>query len=191
MVAVGLLLACLGGLGGAWAWQNASHAESVVVMASDVGRGQVVKRSDLAIASVSVAPGVTRTPADQLTDLVGRTALVDLPRGSLPGVESVGRAVVAPGRSQIGLRLGPGKVPATDLPAGTKVTLIEISPEAGAAPQPSARPLLAVAGVVTGSPRMIDGGAERLVDVEVASDHAADLADLAARDRVALVREAP
>lgn len=191
LVALGLLCACLGGLGGAWAWHQASHAESVVVMTRAVPRGEVVRSTDLAVAQVSVGQRVSTVPASRLEQLVGGHALVDLPAGSLVAADSVGELPVPPGSSQVGLKLAAGRVPGQGLTVGVKVVVVAVggdtptgdgTGEAGAVTSPEA-----VDALVASPPRRSDGG-QVLVDVTVPSAQAAHVADLAARDRIALVR---
>lgn len=184
MVAIGVLCACLGGLGGAWAWHRAAHADQVLVMTRSVGRGEVVRSTDVGLTSVSVDGSVRTMPASSLDQVVGRHALVDLPAGHLLGSGSVGELTVKPGRARVGLKLPAGRVPSVSLPAGASVTIVETAPEHQGDAEAGTT---TVDATVVAAPRSSGDHGSWLVDVEVAADEAARLADLAARDRVALV----
>lgn len=184
LVAAGVLLACLGGLGGALAWQQASHANQVVVATRSVPRGATIGAGDLAVVTIGPAPGVHTVPASRMTSLVGQQALADLPAGSLVGQESVGHADLAPGTAQLGLKLGAGRVPNQAMPPGTPVQLVEVTGERGTSGQ-----LVVEARLVTAPQSLPDGGS-RLVDVAVPQAQAQRLADLAAHDLLVVVRQA-
>jgi len=129
LIVIGVLCACLGGLGGAVAWHRASHADQVLVMTRAVGQGDIVRNADIGLTSVAVDRAVATIPASQLDKIVGRHALVDLSPGQLLGSHSVGELRVAPGRARIGLKLAAGRLPTVSLPAGAHITVIETSPD--------------------------------------------------------------
>ena len=116
LIVIGVLCACLGGLGGAVAWHRASHANQVLVMTRAVGQGEVVRTADVGLTSVAVDRAVATIPASQLDQIVGRHALVDLSPGQLLGSHSVGELRVAPGRARVGLRLAAGRLPTRRCP---------------------------------------------------------------------------
>ncbi|ERF67578.1 SAF domain-containing protein [Cutibacterium granulosum TM11] len=184
LIAVGVLCMCLGGLGGAWAWHQASNTESVLVMTHSVPRGKLVTANDVGVTQASVGEQVKRLPADARDRLVGQHAVVDLPAGSLVSADSVGEAQVQRGTSHVGLTLAPGHVPIEPMPAGTKVRAIEVSEEQPVGDRPTSVP-----GVVTVEPRSLEASNDVLVDLAVPSESAARLADLSARSRVALIIE--
>ena len=184
LIAVGVLLACLGGLTGATLLTTSSHTSSVVVMAHSVVRGETVRANDLGAVTIGRAPGVRTVPSSQLSRLVGHAALVDLPEGSLPGPDAVGDPIVPPDYSQVGLRLETGRVPVSELPPGTAVELVPVSATASD-PTPQRAP---IAAVVVTSPQTNDTGAAVLLDVAVPADAGVVVAQLAARGELAVVR---
>ncbi|WP_244937918.1 SAF domain-containing protein [Acidipropionibacterium jensenii] len=201
LIVAGVLCAVLGALGGAFAWTQASQSQSVLVMTRDVARGEELRHGDIAVASISVPDQVDTLPASRLDSLIGRRAVVDLPRGSLPGSRSVGDLPVAAGRAHVGLKLAAGRVPTEPMPAGTRITIVEVTGDATSAEtgSPSGQSSPAAGGPSTGTvPRTIDAVVSRapvraedrsswLLDVEVLQADAAVIADLAARDRVAVI----
>lgn len=184
LVAAGVVLACLGGLGGAMAFQEATHANQVVVVQRAVPRGEVIDAGDLAVVTIGSAPGVSTVPAGDLPGMVGRTALVDLPQGSLVGRGAVGEAVVPAGQAQIGLKLAAGRIPNQPMPAGTPVDLVEIQTDKQEFSE------LQVQGTVASAPVQTVDGAGWVLDVFLPQSQAQRVADLAAHDRIVLVRKA-
>ncbi|MGO4957609.1 SAF domain-containing protein [Luteococcus sp. Sow4_B9] len=184
MAAAGVLLACLGGLGAAVAYQQAAHSNQVVVVQRPVARGEQVQAGDLAVVTIGPAPGVRTLPAERLGSLVGQQALVDLAAGSLVGEGAVGRAALPKGKAQIGLKLVAGRVPNAELPAGTRLNLVEVTSD-----KAQSTGLVVEAEVVL-APELMQDGSTRTMDVAVPETQAERLADLAARDLVVVVRQA-
>lgn len=184
LVAAGVLLACLGGLGGALAYQDASHANQVVVMARTVPRGSTIGTNDLSVVTIGPAPGVHTVAGDRLRSLVGQQALNDLPAGSLVGQESVGQTALPQGAAQLGLKLGAGRVPNQAMPAGTPVQLVEVTGDKGASGE------LVVDATLVTAPQVLPDGSSHVLDVAVPQAQAQRLADLAAHDLLVVVRRA-
>lgn len=116
--------------------------------------------------------------ADALDDLVGRTALTDLPMGSFPLASHVGDNPLPGGEALVGLRLTHGQLPTAALPAGTAVELVGVGDAADASK--------AVPAVVATAPLLLDDGVSFVVDVRVAHEEAGAVARLAARNELAL-----
>ena len=180
LIAIGLLCACLGGLGAAFAWTNLSTAQTVIVAERPIARGAVIAPGDLGLTDVSSAPGVAIMAGESLAGLVGQQALVDLPLGSLIGPESIGHLSVPAGDAVIGLRLAPGRSPVGELPYGTLVTLLRVG-EAGRAPAWTVQ-----ASVVT--PAVIGSDGSVLVDVALPQGEALVATTLSALGELALMR---
>lgn len=184
LIALGILLACLGGLAGAMLLTTSTRTASVVVMARSVARGDTLRPGDLGVVTIGPAPGVRTVPSADLSRLVGRTARVDLPEGSLPGPDAVGDLVVPADYSQVGLKLEAGRVPVSALPPGTTVQLVPVSATASD-PTPQGPPITAV---VVSSPTPNESGSSVVLDIAVAADQAVGVAQLAARGELAVVR---
>ncbi|WCC81221.1 SAF domain-containing protein [Cutibacterium equinum] len=171
-------------MGGAFAWHSASHTDQVLVMTRAVRQGEIVRNTDVGLTSVSVDRAVTTIPASRLDEIVGRHALVDLSAGQLLGSHSVGEVRVGPGRARVGLKLAAGRLPAVSLPAGAQVTVVETSSDKAAE---TVSELSTFDAVVVAAPKGTSDHGGWLVDIEVDADSAAQLADLASLDRIALV----
>lgn len=177
LVALGVLLVVLGGIGAAALYTMNADQRAVVVMATDVARGDLVSRDHLAVLEVPAAVGVEGLAAEEMEALVGQRARTDLPEGSFPLARHVGEDPLPDGRSLVGLRLSLGKLPTTDLPPGTTVRLVGLLEGEETA----------VDAVVASRPRLLDDGASYSLDVQVADGEADAVARLSAGDLLALV----
>lgn len=197
LIVAGLLCAVLGALGGAFAWTQASRAQSVLVMTRDVARGEQLRSGDVGVVSIAIAEGVSTLPASELDRLIGHHARVDLPAGSLPGAGSVGALPVSPGTAHVGLRLPAGRVPTSPMPAGTRISVVEVAEKSETQAAGATRSTdtgnspRSTDAVVVRAPVRAEDRASWLLDVEVGAGQAARLADLAARDRVAVIVRGP
>ena len=188
LVVLGLLCAIVGALGITAVVNQFNESSTVVAMARTVERGAVVSAADLTTVTVGPVPGIATVASADLNSLVGQTALVDLPSGSLVAQSSVGEPVVESGSAQLGLKLAAGRLPTTPMPAGTTVQLI---PVAGAAEgqQPSSAPIGdPITAVIRKAPTPLADGSHWLVDVSVPDNEAARVAALAAADRLVMAR---
>lgn len=187
LVIIGVLVACLGALGAAVAWTQMTRSAPVVVVISDVARGEVVKAADLGVANVGTPPGVESFPADRLQELVGKRALVDLPAGVLVGPGSIGEPVTPAGTSHVGLKLAAGRLPTSPMPAGTRVLLVPV--QAPGAEKAGASLGAAIEASVVSQPEQLPDGASWVVDVAVDDAQAVTVARLAATDSLVVVRQ--
>lgn len=184
LILIGVLCACLGGLGCALAWQQTTHAHQVVVAARSLARGELIDAGDLTTTSIGAAPGVSTVSAERLDELIGSTALVDLPAGALVATESIGEPRLATGFSVIGLHLAAGRVPG-GLVSGSDVVLASapaLGDTADTAPERRQAP-----GTVVGPPVQSSDGSWSL-DVRVSADAALSLAELAAAGRIIVIQ---
>ncbi|MDO4784372.1 MAG: SAF domain-containing protein [Propionibacteriaceae bacterium] len=181
LIALGVLTACLGALGVAYLYSATTSSQQVLVMASEVARGTVVQPGDLTVVTIGSAQGITVTDAGALDSVVGQTALVDLPKGSLLTPTSVGSPTLPAGTARVGLKLTVGRFPVGDLPSGAKVTLVRTGDGSDKASY-SAETLTPA--------KDLGDGQTFLVDVQVAEGDAPAVARLAAEEALALVRRA-
>ena len=183
LVAIGVLAICVGGLGAAWLYASVSGAQSVVTVTRTVYRDQPITEADLGVVWLPSTPGIETVPGERLAAVVGQTALTDLVAGSVLSPRSYGAPAVEPGTARLGLRLAPGRLPASELPPGTPVLLVAVSRDA-AAPPPGASVMGRIASLGTDLP---DGAT--LIDVSVPQEQAERVARLAAGDQLVVVRQ--
>lgn len=182
-LALGVLLVALGGLASAFLYTTLADTRPAIKVTRTVYRGEQLKPADLSVISVTVATDLDVVPGDSLNDLLGQTAVVDIASGSVLVEGTVGQADLAPELSRVGLKLNPGRLPSTGMPPGTQVLVVAVPDSGGgAAPVPVSVPAtLTVAPIV-----QADGSA--IVDVNVPTESAEQVARLAAADRIVLVR---
>lgn len=111
LLALGILLACLGGLGAALLWQETAHSVTVVVMARKVTAGQRITGSDITTTTIGSAPGIASVPAAEMSGLVGKSALFDLAPGALLAPGQIGDLVLPVNDTEVGLKLDRGRAP--------------------------------------------------------------------------------
>lgn len=177
LIALGILLVCLGGLGAASLYTMNARHEPVLVMAADVRRGEVVDRGDVAVIDVPDTLTVDRLPASELDTLIGHRALTDLPSGAFPLARHVGVDPLPDGQALVGLRLPLGRLPSSDLPLGTAVRVVALGD-----PQTPA-----IAAVTMVAPTLLDDGTTYALDVRVPDSAADAVARLSAADQLAIV----
>ena len=185
----GILAICLGGLLAGYVYTGIADAHSVLRVTRTVTRGQVISEQDLAVVSVGDTGGVETVAADRLEQVVGQEALTDLPSGSLLVGASYGRSELPRGSGQLGLKIPAGRMPQRPMAAGVKVLLVPVAgvTSAGTGKDPKADPIRAVvASVPVGGA----DGTSWLVDVNVSADDGVEVARLAAKDQLVIVREA-
>lgn len=181
-VLIGGLAICLGGLGSAVLYSSVSDATAVLRVNRTIYRGEVIKAADLGPVIVGTHLGVVTVPAEAAAELIGKTALTDLAEGSLLTPTSIGEPQLAAGESRLGLKLNPGQVPVSPLPAGTPVVPITAAND-GEASGASYRATVAVA------PSMLADGSTS-IEVTVGNADSDEVARLAAAGRLVVVKRA-
>lgn len=193
-IAAGVLAIALGGLGATLLWQELTTSNQVVVLQHAIPRGEVVKATDLRAVEVGSVSEVSTVPAAEIPSLVGKRALVDLAEGAMLPRGAVGTPSLDRGVTQVGLKLAPGRLPTGELPQGTPVRLVPLEdPRQGpaqAAGQTSAPQPAVITATIASPPRTGPDGVATLLDVRVDQSLAQQVAELAAAERLALVKEA-
>jgi len=123
MVAVVVLLACLGGLATAYGFAQISHGTPVVMVNRPVLQGAVIQSGDLGVAEVDAA-GVPTVPLADQGLVVGSRAMHSLAAGSLLSPTDFGEPALPDGTALVALRLAPGQLPSADLPGGLRLLLL-------------------------------------------------------------------
>ena len=185
-IALGIVALCLGGLLSYVIYARVATETTVVSVAQTVYRGEVIETSDLTTITLQGTTIPQAVPASDLATVLGRRAATDLVAGSVLVASSVtDETIPVTGRAVVGLKLSAGRTPTSLLLPSSAVRLIALAPENGS-------------DKLTGdtfTARVIDqsngaDGTSILVNVDVAADQAATIAQLAAHDRIALVRDA-
>lgn len=190
-VAAGIAIVVVGALLIAQLIHAGQTENRVLEVRSDVGRGEVIRDTDLVAVTVGQVGNVSTVPADQLDALVGKRAAVDLRSGSLLSAGATGAAdtVPAPGKSLVGLKLAPGQVPIGDLTAGAKLRLIQTSALNGSATATDAANTNGQSWDATMAASTKGTDQVTLVNVEVKSGEAARIAQLTSQGRIAVVKD--
>lgn len=180
-------LVAAGGLGTAFAFTSVNDTQEVLVVSSDIKRGETIEAGDLAVVRLSVDPALTPVPGSQKAELEGTRAAVDLWAGTLLTEQAVADNLVpAEGESLVGISLTPAQMPSEPLYGGDVVRIVTTPGDQG---QITDREPVTIEATVVGVSRIEETG-ETVVDVSVPEAEAADLAARAATGRVALVLDA-
>jgi hypothetical protein len=185
-IALGVVALCLGGLLSYVIYARLAQETAVVTLAQTVYRGEVIDATDLTTITLQGNTIAQAVPAADLDTMVGKRAAVDLVAGSVLVASGVtDESIPASGRAVVGLKLSAGRTPTSLLIPSAAVRLVALPGQNGS-------------DDLTGdtfTARIIDqangaDGTSILVNVDVAADQAAIIAQLAAQDRIALVRDA-
>ena len=178
----GVLAVCLGGLGAALLYANSSSATSVISIKRTVYRDQVIAAEDLGVISLSVPIGLDAVASDRLAEIVGKTAIIDLPAGGILTRAEFGEPVVAPASVRLGLRLAAGRLPSSAMEPGASVLLVPVGRDGGEAPSGGSVP-----ATIATTPRLQSDGST-VVDVTLSSDEGTRVAQLAAAGQLSVLR---
>ena len=185
-IALGVVALCLGGLLSYVIYARLANETAVVTVAQTVYRGEVIDAADLSTITLQGNSIAQAVPAVDLDAMVGKRAAVDLVAGSVLVASAVtDESIPATGRAVVGLKLSAGRTPTSLLIPSAAVRLVALPSQNGS-------------DDLTGdtfTARIVDqangpDGTSILVNVDVAADQAATIAQLAAQDRIALVRDA-
>jgi len=184
VLAAGIALVVVGALGAAYLTQVVGDTVQVVAVARDVQPGELIERTDLTVADVSVDPALRPVPAALLGELVGQRAAVALTAGSLLTDAAVSDQVLpTSGQSLVGVALQTAQLPAEPLQAGDRIRIVDTPASQG---EPPASTPQTIPGIVVSTGPVNDSGLT-VVDITVPSGRAADLAARVATGRIALV----
>ena len=183
--ALSALLIALGALLAGAVVNMVKDTVAVVVVNRDVTRGTQLTSDDLTTVDVHPDPALRTIPAAELNELVGQTAKVDLPQGSLVVPGSTGDKITpVEGQSLVGVALTPAQMPAGGLKTGQLVQLIS-TPRQGDDIVADAAVVDVEAVVVTSE--LITDTNMTVVNVTVGAEHAPLVAAMSATGRLALI----
>jgi len=173
LVAVGALVAVV-------LFSRAAARDPVLALAQPVERGQVVTADDLMVVYVASDDPITTLGSDEVSALVGLTAVADLEAGTiLTLADFVSGNELAGGEAVVGLALAPGEYPTLNLAAGDQVDVVVTDLTAGVA--------RVIASAVVFDVAELGTQGDRFVSLQVPSSVSAEVATAAAADRVRLV----
>lgn len=168
----------------AWGWAATTTSEAVVAARTTIPRGAVITAGDLTTARISGDSTLKVVPGEDMDDLVGKRAALDIAAGGLLTPEMATADNMPPeGQSIVGVSLTPSQVPAITPRSGDKVRLVATTGEGGETS--SGTPLTTSAEVVDSSTNEVSGNT--VVNVLVPYADAAVLADRASTGNIALV----
>ncbi len=180
LVVMAAVLVAAGAVAGGLLWVSATAAAEVVMVRQGVARGEVITAQDMGTVRVGVDPSLSTVPAAELASLVGKRAAADLTVGTLVSRTQVtGTVIPGPGDSVVGVPIAPGLMPVEPLASGDAVRLVRT----GDLPADTT----SVAPVDAKVLRVTPGDTQTVVDVVVAADKAAQLAQWAGSGKIALV----
>ena len=150
----------------------------------DVSRGETITTDDLTTIQLAGGQQVDAVSAADAADLVGTTALVDLPAGTLITSANTGDTLAVPsGSSIVGVTLTQAQMPGYQLAAGDNVRVVETPVTQGDPPVETPKSFDATVFTAT-----YDTETQVwVVDLVVPNREAPDIAARAATGRVALV----
>ncbi|MDH6122723.1 SAF domain-containing protein [Kitasatospora sp. GAS204B] len=189
LVAIGVALAAVGGLSSAYFVTAAGHRTDVIAVAHDIPAGQVITSDDLVRASMIADPALHPVPVSRAHDVLGKTAAMDLPAGSMVTDRSVsaGQPLTA-GKDTVGVLARPGQLPAETLQPGQAVMVVQTPGQQDASGATASQPSTISAMIVqVAAP---DANGARVVDLAVSPVDSPALASWAATGRVAIVLKA-
>lgn len=159
---------------------------AVVVLARDVGAGEVVTADDLAVIEVDAGPRARLVAADRRDGLLGRRAVSNLAAGTLLADELlVSAPPIGRGQAVVGVRLDASSLPGPALGSGDAVMVVRTpAPSDLSDPAaPAVWPATVLGTVVADS----TAGAVTVVSLRVDPLDAPAIAAAAAADRIRLV----
>jgi len=172
------------------AWLQAGHRQPVLALSQPLAAGQVITAADLETVRVSAAGPVSLVPASRQAEVVGSTAAVSLPAGSLLAGSDIGTPPPVKGQVRLGVALKPGQYP-PDLAAGQDVDVLA-TPAAAASGSsssgstPAALPV-GQAVVLSVSPAAASSGSgNTIVEIQVPADAMPQVAAANAAGQIAL-----
>lgn len=157
----------------------------VLATAQSITRGDIITEEHLATVEVHPEPGLVTIPAAERANLIGQTALTDIPQGQLVNPAAMGEGLLpGHGESLVGVAVTPPQRPGQELRPGTEVLLVSTPRTGDDLVEDGSR--ISIDGVVVSASVSPDTNLT-VVDVAVPNEVAEQLAALSATGRVALI----
>ena len=130
-IALGVLLAALAGLLGAYVFSAATDTISVVVAARDIDPGEVLGPADVRVVEMGRTGELRAVLSDQQDLVVGRSVRGPIPAGTVlnTGLFVGPGSAIPAGKVVVGGAFGAGAVPTGSLRAGDEVQLLRVLTE--------------------------------------------------------------
>lgn len=169
-----------------FAWLLNTQGQNLTVFAAkgEISRGHVMTVEDLTAVQIPEGQPIPHYLTTQQGEVVGKTAQVDIPQGSLVTPKTIGvGSGLGPEQSMVGLSLTNAQLPPYPLTNGDKIRIV--STPANLAEAPKEAPTAISATVISSQRDTVSG--QTLVAVLVPNTDAPELAAKAATGRVALI----
>lgn len=167
-----------------WILQSQGRTNTVFAVKSDIARGHTLEVDDLTAVQIPEGEPIPHFLTTQQADVVGKTAVVDIPAGTLVAPKAISDGAGLPDdQSMVGMSLTKAQLPPYPLTNGDKVRIV--STPANQAEAPKEAPQAISATVISTENDTVSG--ETLVAVMVPKTEAPSLAAKAATGRVALI----
>jgi flagella basal body P-ring formation protein FlgA len=191
LVVASVAAVALGALVSVWAYQGASNAHDVLAVRATVERGDVIEAADLMSVPMTVDPALHPLPASELDAVVGKRAALDLVAGGVVTAEQITEvALPSAGMTVVGLNLTASALPADQVRVGDQIRVVLTSGQVTGTGAPSDSPPQTVDAEVVGT-AIDDASGNTILNVQVAHDEAALVADRATAGMVAVVLDEP
>jgi hypothetical protein len=185
---VAVLLVALSALVAVVLFTRAAARDPVLALAADVERGQVVASGDFQVVYLGTDDPIRTVASDELSTLVGLTAVSDLEAGTIvTPAHFVARSVLEPGEGVVGLALSPGEYPTLRLAAGDLVDVIRTESSAASEAEATDGGVVLAERAEVFDIAELGSQGQRFVSLRMPEDAAADVARAAAQGRVRLV----
>lgn len=190
LAAGGVVLVVVCALVFAEGWLQAGHRQPVLALSRPVAAGQVITSADLETVRVSAAGPVSLVPASRQAEVVGSTAAVSLPAGSLLAGSDIGTPPPVKGQVRLGVALKPGAYP-PDLAAGQDVDVLATpaASSSGSSSSGGAPAALPVGEAVVLSVSLVSAASssgDTVVEIQVPADAMPQVAAANAAGQIAL-----
>lgn len=187
VIAIGVAIAIVGGLASWWIATESSNTQTVFVATTVIERGDVITADDLGTLQLAGGQNTNAVPSTNPDAVIGKSATVELPAGSLITTDALGEGVsVEKGYSIVGVALSSGQLPSQQLSPGDAVRVVDTPVAQGDPPTSTPQTFDAI---VFGT-KFDEQANQWIVDLKVADENAADVAARAATGRIALILDA-
>lgn len=186
LAALGLALAAVFALTGAWLFSQGGQTQPVVAVKAAITAGQQITAAQLGTVDLPPNTGLTTIDGTEMSTLVGKYATTNLPAGTIITATQVTTTLTPPaGKSIVGIALKPSQMPSRGFTGGDRIQLV-VTTGAGSAGTSAVAPGTHWAGtVVCVGPPSDDQTVT--VDVQVDSALAVPVASAAGAGNLAAV----